>query len=165
MGTIFLTADTHFHHPRAAMEFRPFPSVEDHDEFIIEQWNSRVKKHDVVYHLGDVAMRRSGIALITRLRGVHRLIMGNHDTHAKDLLEAFKGKIYGSYTLKDQDVLLTHIPIEVNQLSSRHRHNIHGHIHDLKYQPQGAYTNVNIEHCGYMPVPLEEIMEGISINV
>jgi calcineurin-like phosphoesterase family protein len=128
-----------------------------HDEHIIERWNSIVTKRDVVYHLGDVSMRRSGIQLVKRLKGIHRLILGNHDIHIKDLYEVFNGKIYGSYTLKSHNILLTHIPVEVNQLVYRHGHNVHGHVHDLKYQPKGMYTNVNIEHHDYKPVAIEDI--------
>jgi calcineurin-like phosphoesterase family protein len=116
----------------------------------------------VVYHLGDVAMRRSGIALVKRLSGVHKLILGNHDIHIKDLYEAFKGKIYGSYTLKFHNVILTHIPIDREQLVFRHGHNIHGHIHDLTYQPIGEYSNVNTEHRNYEPVAIENIINRLS---
>ena len=56
----FFTADTHFFHERllGISEFapRPFLTVEDMNETIIDNWNRRVGPEDVVYHLGDIAI-------------------------------------------------------------------------------------------------------------
>lgn len=35
---------------------RPFLSVEEMNETIINNWNKRVSPNDVVYHLGDIAI-------------------------------------------------------------------------------------------------------------
>ena len=32
---------------------RKFKTIEEHDEFLIDQWNKKVGANDIVYHLGD----------------------------------------------------------------------------------------------------------------
>lgn len=54
----FYTSDTHFCHDRILqMQPRPFTSIVEHDEHIIERWNSVVREQDIVYHLGDFAFQ------------------------------------------------------------------------------------------------------------
>ncbi|MDE8762563.1 hypothetical protein PZB21_25660 [Rhizobium sp. CBK13] len=67
-----------------AMQPRPFGSIDEHDEFIIEAWNSVVAEQDIVYHLGDFAFSLSRDAdriraIFARLKGRKYLCIGNHD--------------------------------------------------------------------------------------
>jgi calcineurin-like phosphoesterase family protein len=39
------------------------------DEDLINNWNSVVKEHDKVYHLGDVVINRKALQLVKRLNG------------------------------------------------------------------------------------------------
>lgn len=77
--------DTHFmHEGLLSMQPRPFGSIEEHDEAIIERWNAVVRDRDIVYHLGDFAVKLMSRAdrvreIFTRLRGRKRLVIGNHD--------------------------------------------------------------------------------------
>ena len=52
---IYFTADTHFGHNNV-IQFcdRPFASVEEMDEAMIQNWNERVTGNDTVYILGDM---------------------------------------------------------------------------------------------------------------
>lgn len=81
----FYVSDTHFRHERIiAMQPRPFASIREHDEFIVDRWNSVVRDDDIVYHLGDFAFRLGErqdhlFWLFSRLRGRKYLIIGNHD--------------------------------------------------------------------------------------
>lgn len=80
----FYVADTHFCHDRIlSMQPRPFSTIAEHDETMIERWNAVVSPDDLVYHLGDFALglnnpdRVRGI--FSRLHGRKHLIYGNHD--------------------------------------------------------------------------------------
>ena len=81
---IFFTSDTHFGHDRGFIyEPRGFKSIEEHDEAIIERWNSVVGHDDTVYHLGDAMLgadHEYGINCLRRLNGQIFMIRGNHDT-------------------------------------------------------------------------------------
>jgi calcineurin-like phosphoesterase family protein len=57
----FVTADSHFGHAKSlsfiqpdGSPLRPFDSVEEMDETMVERWNATVGKKDTIYHLGDV---------------------------------------------------------------------------------------------------------------
>ncbi|MEY2701981.1 MAG: phage Bobb, partial [Bacteroidota bacterium] len=53
---IFFTSDTHFFHEKMIdyeKTSRSFSSVEEMDEILISNWNSKITDNDIVYHLGD----------------------------------------------------------------------------------------------------------------
>lgn len=57
MGDVFFSSDTHYDHSNI-LEYsgRPYSSVEEMNEALVENWNAVVRKGDVVYHLGDFAL-------------------------------------------------------------------------------------------------------------
>jgi calcineurin-like phosphoesterase family protein len=81
----FYIADTHLGHARLlSMQPRPFATIDEHDEYLIEAWNSVVGQTDIVYHLGDFAFNLSRNSDRIRevfgcLNGRKCLILGNHD--------------------------------------------------------------------------------------
>ena len=82
----FVIADTHWGHAKSlsfdqpdGSPLRPFSSCEEMDETMVERWNSVVKAKDTVYHLGDVAIPRGGLANLVKCNGRKILIRGNHD--------------------------------------------------------------------------------------
>lgn len=94
MASYFIS-DTHFgHESRIRLANRPFSSVDEMDEQLIENWNSRVGPEDTVYHLGDFCFRnaRGAEHYRSRLNGTIHLIRGNHDSqtvkHFSDLFES-----------------------------------------------------------------------------
>jgi calcineurin-like phosphoesterase family protein len=56
MSEILFVSDTHFGHYNIIRHCNRPWTVEEHDEKLIEAWNSAVGKKDIVYHLGDFAM-------------------------------------------------------------------------------------------------------------
>ena len=82
------TADLHFGHTKLVERgYRPFGSVEEMNETLIETWNSVVADRDEVWVLGDFAMRPfdESLGCGLRLRGRKILVPGNHD-------RCFKGR-------------------------------------------------------------------------
>lgn len=82
MNRTWWTADMHFGHQRIIeLTGRPFGSVEEMNETIIERWNATVSDDDTVWVLGDVAMGTIGdsLAMCGRLNGRKLLVLGNHD--------------------------------------------------------------------------------------
>lgn len=57
MSKVYFIADLHFGHANI-IEYcnRPFQSVEEMNEFMIQQWNKKVKKDDKVFVLGDFGL-------------------------------------------------------------------------------------------------------------
>jgi calcineurin-like phosphoesterase family protein len=78
----YFTSDTHFGHERIiTLCNRPYSSVEEMNESIIDNWNAVVRPSDIVYHLGDVALGTisASLPLVARLNGRKILVPGNHD--------------------------------------------------------------------------------------
>lgn len=80
MSTYYV-ADTHFGHKNViGLSNRPFNTVEEMNEALVENWNKRVKGNDRVYILGDLFYRFDGYReVLKRLKGKKYLILGNHD--------------------------------------------------------------------------------------
>mgnify|MGYP002477993094 CR=1 FL=1 len=64
MSVVRFIADLHLGHTNMAIK-RGFLTVEEHDEYIITQWNSVVNKRDVTYILGDITMEKKSFISIT----------------------------------------------------------------------------------------------------
>lgn len=80
--TTWYTADTHFGHARI-IEYcqRPFATVQEMDEGLVERWNERVADDDHVLVLGDFALGKiaESLQVVRRLKGHKVLVSGNHD--------------------------------------------------------------------------------------
>ena len=91
----FFTSDTHFGHA-AIIQYcsRPYKSVEEMNQVLIDNWNSKVKKDDIVYHLGDFIFGGSKLwyEIFSKLNGNIVLIMGNHD--ARNLRKDYDNLLY-----------------------------------------------------------------------
>ena len=160
MRKVWLTADTHFGHGNIlsfvgadGCPVRPFSSVEEMDEALVDGWNSVVSPEDKVYHLGDVAIPRKSIAMMGRLHGRKVLIRGNHDIYKlSDYTPYFKG-VRAYHVLNGW--ILSHVPIHPGSLG-RFKGNIHGHTHGNKVVGDDRYVCVCVEQTGYKPVPMPQ---------
>lgn len=153
---IFVTSDTHFGHNRV-IEFqrdaRPFSSIEEHDETLIDNWNSTVRPKDTVWHLGDAVFGKANLRLLGRLNGIKRLVMGNHDGYNIQEYAKYFSTIAGC--AKFRGYILTHIPVHVDQFK-RFRANIHGHLHSKSLEDP-RYYNVGVDRHHLKPVAFDEI--------
>lgn len=90
---------------------RPFATVEEMNQYILERWNAKINNGDTVYILGDMAMRGKNnalLALVAQLKGKKILFRGNHDdlsdyryqrlfeevTDYREIADSFDGKTY-----------------------------------------------------------------------
>lgn len=143
---IWLISDTHFNHYNIIQYCkRPYTSCEEMNEDLITRWNSVVKPHDIVYHLGDFSMIRHSDEsynnvknIVSKLNGDIYLILGNHDrSYSSNLLTwydlGFK-KVYDSPIIVLDKYILSHEPIMGKNGIDLQYHpqlkNIHGHIHN-----------------------------------
>jgi calcineurin-like phosphoesterase family protein len=175
-GTIRFLGDTHFGHKTLATKYRKFSSAEEHDEYIVDKWNSVVRKKDTTYLVGDVTMeKRTGYSILDRLNGYKFVAGGNHDKpqHMPSLLEHVNG-IFGAKKLKinGKNIMVTHIPVHPFEFDYRLDYNIHGHLHgeiimiekEILYNvpisvPDTRYLNTSGEHLDYTPRTFDELLE------
>lgn len=181
MQNIWFIADTHFSHQNI-LGFEPtqrtFTSIEEHDETLINNWNSTVKPNDIVWHLGDFCFGgKKNISIAGRLAGYKRLVMGNHDCYGVEEYAKYFEKIYGAIHYKE--FILTHIP--VRKAYHPEMVNIHGHLHSktittdklkivrvidgepvIQELPDPGYVCVSVEQTNLRPIHIDEIRERIK---
>ncbi len=182
MANTFFIGDTHFGHKNIIVfskRLRPFDTIQEHDEEIIKRWNSVVRDHDSVWHLGDVAFGKQSLELVKRLKGQKRLIAGNHDGYStQKYLDAGFLSVRGAWAV--DGFLLTHVPVHPRQLEREgfNKGNIHGHLHSENVTmpiPDPAdsmldiqvndhrYINVSCEQINLTPISLEEVNRQTSL--
>jgi calcineurin-like phosphoesterase family protein len=108
---IFFTSDNHFNHQNIIWySRRPFKTVEEMNQTMIDRWNKVVTPEDTVYHLGDFGFGSHNRLrpLREQLNGRMILIKGNHDHRVHRWLMA-TDEYYESLTIGKR-VWLTHIP-------------------------------------------------------
>src|SRR5579863_1697262 len=166
-------SDTHFGH-KNILEYekdaRPFSTIKEMNEVIIERWNHTVNRNDIVFHLGDFAFGRHNISIAERLNGKKKLIMGNHDTYPSADYCRYFTRLYG--ILFWERCILSHIPVHPRQLGERWLLNVHGHLHSkhvlcsndicetLHEDPN--YFNVSCEQNHLTPINADIIKERLK---
>lgn len=154
---IFFTADTHFSHENIIKYCqRPFQSVKEMDNTLIDNWNQVVGKEDTVYHLGDFGLfgrhYQKCSEIIDRLNGKIILIAGHHDRRYLQLFE----EVYK--VLKVKGFTLSHYPNVPCGLYGGVL--LHGHVHCLG-KGAGSKVNVGVDVWDFKPVSLEEVRDEI----
>lgn len=161
MSVLFIS-DLHLGHKsiikwRLKPDGSKFESVEEHDELIVDSYNSVVTKRSAVWVLGDVCFNADGLKSLSRLKGIKHLVLGNHDRYLRtNHLKTFN-KICGMVAYKNKYVL-THAPLHPNSVRPRFEYNFHGHIHNTPAFGE-EYRNVCVEMVGFAPVSLEEVLK------
>ncbi len=145
----YYIADCHFYHRSllTKMDARGFETVEDMNEYMIEQWNRKVHANDDVVILGDFSWGNAEqtIELCERLNGKKYLIKGNHDLYLKDKafdLSLFEWvKDYAELRDNKRKVVLSHYPIvcyngqyRVDEEGKPTTWMLYGHIHNTHDQ-------------------------------
>jgi len=162
MSKTFLIGDTHFGHANILTfktnegnPLRPFTSILEHDETLIQNWNNTVSPNDKVYHLGDIGFKSWAklSETLARLNGTKVLIKGNHDNFKLSQYAQHFKDVRGSHTL--DKFILTHIPIHPESLA-RWRANLHGHLHSNSLDDD-RYMNLSVEQIDFTPVDFEFI--------
>jgi len=166
---VFLISDTHFGHTKMyeqpflkedGTRLRPWSNAAEADQEMIRRWNAVVRPCDKVYHLGDVAMPRSGLQVLKQLNGDKILIAGNHDSkYMKELLLYFRA-IRGYWKLNN--FILSHVPVHPNSLRN-FEGNIHGHLHAYETLLEDGsvdtrYISACVEHTDYAPIEFNELV-------
>lgn len=165
----YYISDLHLFHNRILEKFnRPFSSIEEMHEMIINNWKNKVKADDTVYILGDVGMYHPKEIgnILNNLPGHKILITGNHDfknIHSGSYKKVFD-KITSYLEIEDngRNVILFHYPIEDWNGKYREYYHLHGHIHnneDSLSQKERRF-NVSAEVVDYTPVSLDELEQN-----
>lgn len=120
--TTWFTSDTHYGH-ESVIKFcdRPFSSVEEMDNAMIDNWNKRVKPEDLCIFVGDVFMHCKADRMreiLSRLNGDRKiLVFGNHDRERHRMMGMGFSLVVDemTMTIAGERVLLSHYPFRMKK--------------------------------------------------
>lgn len=172
MRNIWFSSDQHFGHKNIIKYCnRPFDSIEEHDEALIANWNSRISAKDTVYFLGDLAMNSHyGMGTIMpQLNGHISFILGNHDSTSK--ISRYMNQIaelrdYLEINNQGLKIVLFHYPIwSWNGIRHGSWH-LFGHVHGNMPNCQGKMMDIGVDSIAqfgegspndYVPIHIDEV--------
>lgn len=189
---IWFTSDIHFWHANVIRYCnRPFSSVEEMNDALINNWNKVVAPNDTVYCLGDFSLAfRPVEAYSSILNGTKYLVPGNHDfchsyhkkSRSKENRDRWikKYEDHGWIVLPEQTTLSVTDSIEVNMchLPYEFVHTEHDDKYERwrpkddgkwlicghvheKWKLKGKMINVGVDQWNYTPVSIEDILKII----
>jgi calcineurin-like phosphoesterase family protein len=176
----FYTADHHFGHQLMLSSTacaRPFSSVREMDEFLIDAWNSVVRPADLVFHLGDFAFGLGDAARVAsifrRLNGRKRLVLGNHDFSKPNVIHPSLLKLEWDApptaaletTDEGQRVYLSHYAARTWPGQHRGAFHFYGHSHG-RLPPFGRSRDVGVDcpDVGYAPRTFKQLVAEMDLE-
>lgn len=163
----YFSSDMHFRHKNIIKySNRPYASIEEMQEGLIANHNSRVRPQDWWFHLGDFAFAPYEYiaSIVKRLNGKKVMLPGNHDNweHLLKLKEAglvdhvfrdWFGKI-GNHRFH-----LYHFPIQSWEGAHHGTIHLHGHSHGSTTSPDMLRLDVGVDCHNWFPISYKEIAE------
>lgn len=187
MGSgVFFTSDLHQHFRHGnIIKYckRPFETVQEQTEKLIENWNKTVPDTATVFILGDFAFatKNQWRGFLNRMTGKKYLILGNHDRREDIPVEMFEDVIdlaKVSIKIKDHEwktFILSHRPILCWEGSNDGSIMLYGHVHTcsnpeveetidselIKFMPKNS-LDVGVDNNDYKPISVKEVLEKIK---
>lgn len=180
----YFISDLHFGHKNClSFDARPFKTVEEMDQAIIDRWNETVGFDDDAWILGDISWYNSTktIELLKQLNGRLHLCRGNHDNK---LLRnpQLRNMFVEIVDIKEIDLgnnlglILSHYPIPCFKNHYYGWYHLYGHVHTsfewnmmrkTRQEMEELYTvpcrmcNVGcmMTYMDYTPRPLEYFID------
>lgn len=175
---VWFTSDLHFWHKNICKYCnRPFDTVEEMNQALVDNWNSVVKKDDTVFVLGDLGFCGYDKLepLMSQLNGKKYLIQGNHDSdkivfrlYDANIIEEYykmiEVTIVGDEECPDQQLTLCHFPMIDWPNKEKGAWMIHGHQHQLPETPSCSvmHWDVGVDKNHMTPISFEQLKINIT---
>lgn len=167
----WFTADMHIGHKRI-LEFcsgtRQGNTVEEHDEIMVEAFNSVVRKQDFLFILGDEVLgdRKAGYEKLRRINGQKVLIRGNH-TQLKEEHRGIFSSVHDYYEKRIEGIKVCMLHFPMWEWHGCHGGSFHlfGHVHADYKTVRGKSLNVGIDqrpNKDMKPFSWEEVKEFMA---
>lgn len=171
--TVYYIADCHFGH-NAVIRFnnRPFETVEEMDNTMLNNWRSIVRPDDEVYIVGDLIFRAKNPPeyYLDKLTGRKHLILGNHDKWSKHVdLDKYFESVSQIKEISDagRHIVLCHYPMVEWPRSRQNSVLVFGHIHNKVegdafdyYLKHENMLNAGVDINHYCPVTFRQLVEN-----
>jgi len=178
--SVWFTSDHHFGHNNI-IKFckRPFDSTHEMNKVLTDNWNSKIKKGDSVYHLGDLTLGDDGMKYLSKLNGTIILVCPTWH-HDRSWIKNFK-KQTSPLSATDEPIVLVdallmvkistikiagrslkitlcHYPMAEWEASHYGMWHLHGHSHGNHQGLPGRFIlDIGVDNHDYYPVSIEEI--------
>jgi len=162
---VYLSSDWHLGHGLFIKDgSRPFTSVDEMDDYIIDQVNSKVGKKDLLILLGDICWREPEEYMGRILCKNKILVMGNHDKQfSVTRLSKLFSEVRDAYTLKlpsepEHFIYLSHYAHLV--WPNQHYGSLHafGHSHGKLKNPIPGSYDVGLDNNSMQILELYELL-------
>jgi calcineurin-like phosphoesterase family protein len=177
MSNLWFTSDYHAYHWNILTlgRKRPFASTDEMHAAIADRHNAVVRPGDLVYYLGDFALKcqwGDALSFRRRLAGNFYFILGNHDGVAKELfrreprafvwmkdLETIKPKIDGI-----PPITLCHYAMRTFPGSHKGHWQLYGHSHSNLPEDHSLSFDVGVDvpEWNFSPVSIEQVKEKMG---
>lgn len=169
-NNVWFSSDNHWGHANIIVySKRPFSSVEEMDEMLIQYHNQVVKPGDTTYFLGDFCFgdEKKIKSILNRLNGNKHLILGNHDKNIRKSPKNYSGgrffasiQDYKEISVEGQKIILFHYGCRVWNKSHNSSWLLYGHSHG-SLPPFGKSVDVGVDakfiHDEYRPTEFSEL--------
>lgn len=160
---IWFTSDEHYGHQKI-IEYsnRPFDSVEEMDQRIIDNHNEVVGKTDLTIHAGDFTLWKNVTGIyekyVNNLNGYHVFLRGSHDYWLKGrpMHEIWERnvKVKG----KNYYFVVCHYAMKTWARSHYNSFQLFGHSHGT-LEPVGKQWDVGVDNNNFYPLSGDQIVE------
>ncbi len=175
----YVISDTHFYHDNIVKYSGRDKQIErmigpdrarriDHNEFMVQKWNSVVTDSDKILHLGDLYVWFKGgrekfeANILPRLKGDKYLIIGNHDRDEPSEYERMGFTVVRPFSAKinGRKVSFDHYPWAYNE---EHPGEINGYPIAADWKEgsvpsRHGQINVSVEMIGYTPILITDLL-------
>jgi len=166
----YLVSDLHLDHGNI-IEYcdRPFDSVEEMNETLVERWNATVDPGDEVLYGGDLTIRSSAAALLDWLEALNGelvFLLGNHDG---TVLEGLDGvRFVEEYRFEHRGVPFHAVHDPADGPSNQAGWLLHGHHHnnwpdEFPFVDHDARrVNLSVELLDYRPLATDRLVDYLA---
>ena len=149
--SIWFTADLHHGHDKIVDIMGRPCSHSMHEEWLVDIINSKVKKKDTLYLIGDISFARKPDAerFVDRLNGNKFLLLGNHDKSLEKStrfvqITQIKDFSYSRFNLNIH-IVLCHYPMASWNRRVHDSWHLHGHVHG-RFENSGLSFDVGVDN-------------------
>lgn len=174
---LFFSSDFHLSHFRI-IEYcnRPFKSIAEMNDTIINNFNSVIEPEDTLYHLGDFCLGNKyeyQVHLLSRLNFKKIMIVGNHD-NKKNLKRMAESGIIESFhntlgiEIDGQYIWMSHHPnrtwyfenVDISPHDPKTVWKLHGHLHTKdKREVINDTIDCGIDNFNFLPISFNRLNE------
>lgn len=168
MPNAWFTADFHLGHKNIIRYCnRPFKTVEEMNDTLVERLNDRVKATDTLYFLGDFSIGpRARAAEFRRRIHCKRIfaVPGNHDRETRTLSQEFSWQNdLVEVSVNSQRIVLCHYAMRVWNHSSHGAWHLYGHSHGRLLEVDASLSmDVGVDTHDFAPWQFDEIRERMK---